>query len=226
VPEKPQTTTSKIGKTETNQPLKHINFFEDIEREEKLMSKKGEKTEIGKGNSEYEAEKKTLDDRYTPYLGKGSLEAQKLKPWYNDSNNTQNLTEIEKLKAKKRKLSQDPLSDMNKFLGQKKKIDEKKKEEDKKANKKKSLDDLRKERLEREQYEREKVSKILGENSNTNKKNDSYLHKKDDSQYSSGYSSYTHAPARDRFDYRSRRLDNRSNNYPRGREGARMRDDY
>lgn len=50
---------------------KHINFFEEIEKQEpKGTSLK----EIGFGNPEYEQEKKAKENQFTQYLGSGSAE--------------------------------------------------------------------------------------------------------------------------------------------------------
>jgi len=96
--------------------LQHINFFSEFETG---------------ANPEYEAEKKKDEEKRlkqlglaTCYLGQGSAESMDVKPWYYEPNQEPELTEQQKLKTERFKNRADPLSEMNKYLKEKKQVTE------------------------------------------------------------------------------------------------------
>jgi len=87
-------------------PRQHINFFRDAELNEK------------RENPEVVAERKLQEKKDRNELGNSSVEATKVKPWYE----AQAKTEPEKLlKQQLKKIRDDPLQNMNKLLGDTKK---------------------------------------------------------------------------------------------------------
>ncbi|ELR18324.1 uncharacterized protein ACA1_371740 [Acanthamoeba castellanii str. Neff] len=101
------------------EPLKHVNFFEDLE-----LQQRAEDTR----NPEHEAEKKAQADRdarfYTTYLGQSAAETQKVKPWYyGPPVETPALPPEKERKQQRFKAEKDPLSAMGVFLQRKKQIE-------------------------------------------------------------------------------------------------------
>jgi len=106
--------------TETSEG--HVNFFADIERT--LSHQKVDSRGVSK-NPEFEREKreqeKRLENRSTNYLGKGSIEDLKDKPWWwGGASAPKSQTPIEKAREEKSKRYEDPLMAMNSYLAQKK----------------------------------------------------------------------------------------------------------
>jgi len=169
------------------EPPKHINFFEDIEKALTLT----------KTNPEVEEEKRVEERKNMSMLGAGSIETSDVKPWYYDLNTTQPTDPKDKEKERKRNKrlqNEDPLMVMNKYLVEKKQTEPIEKPKKKIIPKKKTdkISQLRQERLEREKIEREKVAKLLGINQP--------VIKEDQPGYSSGsgYSQYSRGIIRDR----------------------------
>ncbi len=90
------------------------------------------------------------------YLGQGSAEMSKDKPWYLKSEEPSN--PIKKAKEERKLAENDPLTKMNQFLEKKKVVETKNKQID---SRKKSVEEMRKERTEREKIERERVAKLF-----------------------------------------------------------------
>ncbi|KXJ27337.1 leukocyte receptor cluster member 1 homolog [Exaiptasia diaphana] len=161
------TTSSEIVPV-SDEPPRHINFFQDIEEGLRQGS-----------NAEYEAEKKAEQEKQEKaiglltYLGQSASEKHGEKPWY-EKKNEQKKTEQERdARDSKRKEALDPLTTMKKYLTAKedfeKQKDKKHKKEHKKkkrkhkekTSKKKSIEELRAERLKREQSERTREKALV-----------------------------------------------------------------
>jgi len=107
--------------TTTTEPHKHVNFFEDLERQER-----GEDVR----NPEYEAEKKAQKEKeerlFTTYLGQGAAETQKVKPWYyGPPESIPSMPPEKERKQARIKAEKDPLAEMTKYISKKKEFDAK-----------------------------------------------------------------------------------------------------
>lgn len=154
----------------------HINFFSEIEKEERQNLAK---------NAEHEAEKKAEKEKWErkigllTYLGESAVESQVTPPWYlqNKKLRLDNEAKVTETKKEKRD-NDDPLLKMRAYLSKKDKKHKKDKNEKKRDRKKEkckklsssscvSIDQLRAERLQREKNERSRalalMAKLQGE---------------------------------------------------------------
>lgn len=154
----------------------HINFFAEIEKEERQNRAK---------NAEHEAEKKAEKEKWErkigllTYLGESSVESQVTPPWYLQNKKLRLDQEAKVTETKKEKRdNDDPLLKMRAYLNKKDKKHKKDKDEKKRHRKKEkcnklsssscvSVDQLRAERLQREKNERSRalalMAKLQGE---------------------------------------------------------------
>lgn len=84
------------------QPIKHINFFEDVEKQEKKM----------------ERQRKANQEMLGTALGEGSLELQKIKPFYlgSEPSTTTTVNQRQERLLVSRKQKEDPLNAVNELL--------------------------------------------------------------------------------------------------------------
>jgi len=158
----PSSSTALIPSTEElSKPneIKHINFFEDIEKG------LGPLTSVDK-NPEIEAEKKVQQqrDKVSNSLNPKQQPTSDFEvptPWYSKGENAPSLAEDKLKKDQMYKDLDDPLLAMNKYLKQKTQSKVSTKEKQKEDSKKQAMDKLRQQRLQREQEEKRKLAEIM-----------------------------------------------------------------
>ncbi|KAI8094974.1 uncharacterized protein B0P05DRAFT_524149 [Gilbertella persicaria] len=150
--------------TKPSSVVQHVNLFQDLE--DKAT------------NEEYEAEKKTKQDKqekqFTMYLDKGT--SQQDRPWYARSDKKEdkykdqyvfksNRDDSKKRKREAIKVMEDPLEYITKSLKKKKHKKESKHHRHKEKEHKSSIEELRAKRLEREKAEQARAKSLfLGHN--------------------------------------------------------------